>query len=122
MSIEESLEEINTKLDCIVSHLGLPKSEPRQYKLKPQSNNMPALNKIDVKCPVCQSAMVIRTNKQGGQFLGCTAFPNCRGSRPYGESAQPRTQKYYGPNPKDEFDNQDSYDNRDDGYFDEVPF
>jgi restriction system protein len=36
-------------------------------------------------CPVCSSAMIIRTASRGAnagkQFLGCTSFPKCRGTR-----------------------------------------
>jgi restriction system protein len=38
-------------------------------------------------CPLCGSKMVLRTAKRGNhageQFYGCTAFPKCRGTRPY---------------------------------------
>ena len=33
-------------------------------------------------CPKCSSEMIIRTNSQTGQqFLGCSKFPECKGSR-----------------------------------------
>lgn len=33
-------------------------------------------------CPVCKKPMVARANRSTGeQFFGCSAFPNCRGSR-----------------------------------------
>ncbi|MFO0876153.1 MAG: SUMF1/EgtB/PvdO family nonheme iron enzyme [Gemmataceae bacterium] len=32
-------------------------------------------------CPVCGGPMVERVNKAGGHFLGCAAFPACRGTR-----------------------------------------
>jgi hypothetical protein len=38
-------------------------------------------------CPLCGSAMVLRTAKQGKragqQFWSCSRFPGCRGARPY---------------------------------------
>ena len=38
-------------------------------------------------CPLCGSEMVLRTAKKGPnvgeQFWGCTAFPKCRGTKPY---------------------------------------
>ena len=33
-------------------------------------------------CPDCGGAMKVRMNKHGGSFLGCAAFPSCRGTRP----------------------------------------
>jgi hypothetical protein len=34
-------------------------------------------------CPRCGNEMVLRRNKQGQAFLGCSQFPNCRGTRPW---------------------------------------
>lgn len=34
-------------------------------------------------CPRCGSAMIVRTRKDGRRFLGCMAFPSCRGTRGY---------------------------------------
>lgn len=40
----------------------------------------------DISCPVCGSAMIKRVSrkgtKAGQEFLGCTRFPSCRGTRP----------------------------------------
>lgn len=33
-------------------------------------------------CPRCGNEMVQRRNRQGQAFLGCSWFPNCRGTRP----------------------------------------
>lgn len=45
----------------------------------------PALDEIAPSCPICSSAMVRRTAKQGAkagsQFWGCSTFPRCRGTR-----------------------------------------
>ena len=35
--------------------------------------------KIDIKCEKCGSAMSIRRSKRG-PFLGCTAYPKCKGT------------------------------------------
>lgn len=36
-------------------------------------------------CPLCGGAMVGRTNRSTGErFLGCTRYPQCRGTRPVG--------------------------------------
>ncbi|MBY0231053.1 MAG: SUMF1/EgtB/PvdO family nonheme iron enzyme, partial [Gemmataceae bacterium] len=32
-------------------------------------------------CPECAQPMRVKANKLGGYFLGCTAFPTCRGTR-----------------------------------------
>jgi len=37
-------------------------------------------------CPLCAKPMALRTARQGArsgsQFLGCTAYPDCKGTRP----------------------------------------
>ncbi|WP_374761708.1 topoisomerase DNA-binding C4 zinc finger domain-containing protein [Tepidiforma sp.] len=46
-------------------------------------------------CPLCGGSMVRRTARSGsnagGQFWGCTRFPECRGTRPYVEASNGRT-------------------------------
>lgn len=37
-------------------------------------------------CPRCGNEMVLRRNKQGQSFLGCSQFPSCRGTRPWREA------------------------------------
>jgi len=49
---------------------------------------MPDGNKSDDNlCPLCGSAMVLRTAKRGvtvgERFWGCSAYPKCRGTKPY---------------------------------------
>ncbi|MDE3217589.1 MAG: topoisomerase DNA-binding C4 zinc finger domain-containing protein, partial [Gemmatimonadota bacterium] len=34
----------------------------------------------DVPCPVCGKLMVVRSGRSG-EFLGCSTFPKCRGTR-----------------------------------------
>lgn len=37
---------------------------------------------INLPCPICQGAMVVRRNRTNGQeFYGCSGYPNCRGTR-----------------------------------------
>ena len=47
----------------------------------------PSMSSTTVLCPVCGSEMVLRTitkgSRSGEQFLGCSAYPKCRGTRPY---------------------------------------
>ena len=38
------------------------------------------MSKYDVKCPECDSDMVIRKSTYGS-FWGCTNYPNCKGTR-----------------------------------------
>jgi restriction system protein len=41
----------------------------------------------DSICPLCRAEMILRTAKrgpnEGEKFWGCSAFPKCRGTRPY---------------------------------------
>lgn len=38
----------------------------------------------DKHCPRCSSLMMLRRNRStGDRFYGCSAYPNCRGTRPY---------------------------------------
>ena len=32
----------------------------------------------DVTCPNCEKPMVLRTSRQGSQFLGCSGYPDCK--------------------------------------------
>lgn len=34
------------------------------------------------KCPKCKSSLVIRHNKNGDEFFGCSGFPNCKHTEP----------------------------------------
>lgn len=36
-------------------------------------------------CPRCGSEMVLRRSRRGEQFLGCSTFPRCRGTRSWAE-------------------------------------
>jgi ssDNA-binding Zn-finger/Zn-ribbon topoisomerase 1 len=39
-------------------------------------------SKVEHACPRCAGEMVVRTNRrERGKFLGCMAFPKCRGTR-----------------------------------------
>jgi hypothetical protein len=44
-----------------------------------KSRKAPAVQ-VDVKCPQCGAPMVQRTSARG-PFLGCSRFPECRGTR-----------------------------------------
>ena len=37
----------------------------------------------EIKCPKCDSPMVIRISREGNQFYGCTRYPHCKGTLPY---------------------------------------
>lgn len=40
-------------------------------------------------CPICLSPMVLRQNRTTGEpFMGCTAYPQCRGTRRVEEAAR----------------------------------
>ena len=32
---------------------------------------------IDRKCPVCKHPLMVRKNKKGQKFIGCTNYPRC---------------------------------------------
>ncbi|KPX27840.1 topoisomerase DNA-binding C4 zinc finger domain-containing protein [Pseudomonas ficuserectae] len=57
---------------------------------RPEKRREPATPKLPAKpaapaCPHCKKTMVIkvaRTGKNAGEFLGCVAYPKCRGIRP----------------------------------------
>ncbi|HHT65216.1 MAG TPA: type I DNA topoisomerase, partial [Clostridiales bacterium] len=40
-------------------------------------NTKPIVEEIDVKCPKCGSAIVMRKSKRGRKFYGCVQYPNC---------------------------------------------
>lgn len=57
----------------------------------------------DPPCPRCGSAMTLRMSNRGKAFMGCTRFPQCRGSAdvtgPSGPADSPRTKTADGPAP-----------------------
>jgi ssDNA-binding Zn-finger/Zn-ribbon topoisomerase 1 len=41
----------------------------------------------EIECEECGAPMVVRTNRNnGGQFLGCSAYPDCKTTRKIPES------------------------------------
>ena len=46
-----------------------------------KASSKPPLPQSSLMCPQCQATLVIRTKKDGSQFLGCSTFPRCRYSR-----------------------------------------
>jgi len=41
------------------------------------------------KCPKCESPMNVRVNRQEGtEFLGCSKYPECKGTRKVNKPAQ----------------------------------
>ncbi|MGI6527108.1 MAG: type I DNA topoisomerase [Caldicoprobacterales bacterium] len=40
-------------------------------------NTKPIVEEIDVNCPKCSSAIVMRKSKRGRKFYGCVQYPNC---------------------------------------------
>jgi ssDNA-binding Zn-finger/Zn-ribbon topoisomerase 1 len=50
-------------------------------KLKPEQKS-PAKLVHNVKCPVCNALVVVRTRRSdGNKFYGCSKFPRCRGTQ-----------------------------------------
>jgi DNA topoisomerase-1 len=67
--------------------------EPFQESLAVAQDKMPALGGIqtDEKCPQCGKPLVVRYSKKaGGQFSGCSGYPECKYIKPgEGEEARP---------------------------------
>jgi DNA topoisomerase-1 len=67
--------------------------EPFQQLLAVAQDKMPALGGIqtDEKCPQCGKPLVVRySRKAGGQFLGCSGYPECKYIKPgEGDDARP---------------------------------
>jgi len=40
-------------------------------------NTKPLVEKIDVHCPKCGGAIVVRRTKKGKKFYGCDNYPEC---------------------------------------------
>ena len=57
--------------------------EPVERKADRQVAPMAAAEAVVAACPRCGNEMVRRRNRQGQAFLGCSQFPNCRGTRPW---------------------------------------
>jgi len=45
------------------------------------------------RCPQCGAELVVRLSKRG-RFLGCSAFPKCRYTRPLGAPAEPQEEPF----------------------------
>ncbi len=61
---------------------------PPFQKVKPAIIKMPVHeNPTPILCPLCGSAMVLRTAKKGpttgSLFYGCSTYPKCKGTRPH---------------------------------------
>ncbi len=56
------------------------RADPSHQLDSPSSPSLPV-------CPLCGKPMALRTARQGAragsQFLGCTAYPDCKGTRPF---------------------------------------
>lgn len=72
-----------------------PKLEEESPSIK-ENSSLPKQQRkrksiVSVKCPKCNSSMVLRTALQGrnedGKFWGCSKYPKCKGTRHY--SSQP---------------------------------
>ena len=56
-----------------------------------KDGGLPASGSTSTSCPVCRGPMRLRTARKGkhagSQFWGCSAFPQCRGTRPLSTGA-----------------------------------
>ena len=48
-----------------------------------ESSNPASASRVLAACPHCGEEMILRRNRQGAAFLGCSRFPKCRGTRPW---------------------------------------
>jgi four helix bundle suffix protein len=66
------------------------KSDPDQTDPADQTDPTDRAKSAPPDCPECGKAMRLRTARQGklsgSRFWGCTGFPECRGTREFGES------------------------------------
>ncbi|MBN8901127.1 topoisomerase DNA-binding C4 zinc finger domain-containing protein [bacterium] len=61
----------------------------RYGPVAPSPEEPPLAPDVVATCPRCRGSMVVRTNREtGAPFLGCAAFPSCRGIRQMAEANQ----------------------------------
>ena len=58
-----------------------PRRRPRAEACPPQEGASTATEMMTWLCPLCDQEMSIRAAGRGGFFYGCTAYPQCRGTR-----------------------------------------
>lgn len=82
-----AIDEVARVADALNAALRPMKREPAPFlpvrPVAPSTTPEPVL----AACPRCANEMVLRRDKQGQAFLGCSQFPNCRGTRPWREAS-----------------------------------
>ncbi len=78
-NVEERPEYIQ-KFEELVNEVGTSKNPSSEEAVKTETEA--PLPETDLKCPRCDSPLVLRTAKKGdnagNQFYGCSAYPKCR--------------------------------------------
>lgn len=74
---------------------------PFAEKLKKASKTMKYEEKTDEKCDECGAEMVVKTGKYG-LFLGCSKYPDCTFTKPYGDTGSESPQQKKPPVPTGE--------------------
>jgi len=84
--MEEELDEIETGAEEYLTVLNdfykpfrasMDNAEEKKSDIKAQF-----LEETDEKCEKCDSPMVIRFNRSGEKFMGCSGFPKCKNAKP----------------------------------------
>jgi hypothetical protein len=76
---------LSESLRPMVAYSGVPVAAavaPTPRAPSPPIRSEPVL----AACPRCGKDMVLRRNRNGQAFLGCSQFPHCRGTRPWRET------------------------------------
>jgi DNA topoisomerase I len=90
-SMEAKLDEIATQDNVAWQDVIQNFYEPFELTLKQAGKEM---QKVDViiegqHCPLCQSAMALKTSWFGSPFLGCVSYPDCKGTKRLTKDMQP---------------------------------
>ena len=84
--MEEELDEIETGAEDYLTVLNdfykpfrasMDSADEKKSEIKAQF-----LEETDEKCEKCDSPMVIRFNRSGEKFMGCSGFPKCKNAKP----------------------------------------
>ena len=84
--MEEELDEIETGAEEYLTVLNdfykpfrasMDNAEEKKSDIKAQF-----LEETDEKCEKCDSPMLIRFNRSGEKFMGCSGFPKCKNAKP----------------------------------------
>lgn len=83
--------DVDRAAEALSHRLGraLPARDSGQRPASTGASGVVAVGPVLAACPRCGSEMVLRRNRHGEQFLGCSTFPRCRGTRSWQGGAAP---------------------------------